>query len=102
MAFIDVLVTFPNMDEARRIVRRLLKKRLIACANVFPAQSMYRWDGKIEEHLEVAALMKTRKGNWPSLRAEVERLHPYEIPCITRMDASANPRYERWVREETK
>jgi periplasmic divalent cation tolerance protein len=101
MAFIDVYVTFPNMDEARRIVRCLLKKRLIACANVFPIQSMYWWSGRIEESLEVAALLKSRKANWPRLRAEVERLHPYDVPCITRMEASANLGYDRWVREES-
>jgi len=101
MAIIDVYVTFPNADEARRVSRELIKKRLIACANIHPVESIYRWKGKVEETFEVAAHMKARKSGWRKLKEEIGRLHPYEVPCIIMHEATANKSYIDWVRKET-
>jgi len=101
MSFIAVYITYPNMDEARKVVGRLLKKRLIACANLFPVESMYWWEGREEEALEIVSVVKARRKDWKKLVAEVERIHPYETPCIVRYDVKANASYERWVKAET-
>ncbi len=98
---IDVYVTFPNAEEARRVSRELIKKRLIACSNIHPVESIYRWRGKVEETLEVAARMKARKSGWRRLREEIARLHPYEVPCIIMHEARASKSYADWVRKET-
>jgi periplasmic divalent cation tolerance protein len=102
MAFIVVYVTYPSRKEAHRITDALLEKRLIACANIFPAESKYRWKGKLEERLEIVSVMKAPAANWARIKAQILRLHPYEVPDITRMSAQANPGYERWIREEAK
>lgn len=47
--YIFVYIANPTRKEAERIARHLLKKRLIACANVFSAESLYQWKGKIEK-----------------------------------------------------
>jgi periplasmic divalent cation tolerance protein len=39
-------ITNPSKEEAKRIAKHLLDKRIIACANIFPIESMYWWDGK--------------------------------------------------------
>jgi periplasmic divalent cation tolerance protein len=101
MAFILVYVTHPDTDCARRIAKHLLEKRLVACANVFPIESMYWWVGRLEEKMEVVTLFKAPKRNWARLKAEIERLHPYDTPCIMRLDAKANAGFERWVGEVT-
>ena len=102
MSFILVYITHKNIKSARRIVSHLLKKRLIACANFFPIKSSYWWKGKIVNSSEIVSILKTRKGNWKKLKAEVEKIHPYEVPCIMKFVVEANESYENWIWTETK
>jgi len=102
MEFILVYITHKNRNEARKVVSHLLKRRIIACANIFPIESHYQWKGKIERAKEIVTIVKTRKENWKKVKAEVERIHPYEVPCIMKLDAEANASYESWIRKETR
>jgi len=42
-----VLITAKDRNEARRIARKLLNKKLAACVNFVPVESMFVWDGEI-------------------------------------------------------
>ncbi|MBD3389109.1 MAG: divalent cation tolerance protein CutA [Candidatus Altiarchaeales archaeon] len=101
MSFIIAYITNQDMEAAKKVASHLLGKRLIACANLMPIESMYWWRGKVEEGSEVVAIVKTRRENWEKVKEEVLRIHPYETPCIMRIDAEANRGYEEWIREET-
>jgi len=94
-------ITYENEQKAKEIVSVLLEKRLIACANIFPIKSSYWWKGKIEDSNEVVSIVKTRPELWDKLREEIERIHPYEVPCILRIEGRANESYARWLYEET-
>ena len=89
-----------NRVEAERISMHLLKKRLIACANIFPVKSMYWWKGRIAKENEVVLLAKTSKNKFGKLENEAKKIHSYEIPCIMLIDAKANKEYEKWVNKE--
>src|SRR3989338_9109010 len=102
MSFIVLYVTHKNKKEAEKIVSHLLKKHLIACANFFPIQSTYWWKDKIANAKEIVTLLKTRKENWKTVEIEIKKMHPYETPCIMKLDVKANKDYERWVGKETK
>jgi len=102
MAFIIIYVTHENGESAQKIVCHLLEKRLIACANFFPISSSYWWKNKIENSSEVVTLLKTRAENWEKVKAEILKIHPYETPCIIKMNVEANEEYEKWLKEETK
>jgi periplasmic divalent cation tolerance protein len=101
MAYIDVYITYPGREEAAKVLRHLLKKRLVACGNIYPIGSIYWWRGKLVEADEFILLVKTRKEYWSKLKAEVSRTHPYEVPCISRCVSSANASFEKWLRDET-
>ena len=96
-----VMSTFPNEDDAARVVRVLVEERLIACGNLLPgARSLYRWQDEIKDEREVVALMKTRKQDWPALMSRLHDLHPYDVPeCIALRIASGSPRYLAWLEE---
>lgn len=100
MELITLYVTYPSEKEAERIVQHLLKKKLIACANIFPIRSLYTWKGKLEDTQEVASLLKTRKENGPLVKKEIEKMHPYEVPCIEKFSTEANAAYASWVLSE--
>ena len=45
-----VITTAGSHTEARRIADVLLERRLAACINLVPGvESVYRWEGKVEE-----------------------------------------------------
>lgn len=96
-----IYITNPDRKTAKKIALRLLKKRLIACANIFPVESVYWWEGKIENAKEVVLILKTKE-NFNKIKNEVKKIHPYSIPCIIKFDAEANKEYEEWLKRETK
>jgi periplasmic divalent cation tolerance protein len=102
MGLIMVYVTCKDRSEARNIANQLLKKKLIACANLFPAESIYRWKGKAVDERETALLLKSTEQKFGKIKEEVKRLHSYEIPCIERIVTTANRDYEHWVARETR
>lgn len=91
----------PNNEEAKKIVKHLLKKKLIACANIFPIESFYHWKGKMESGKEFVSLLKASEKNWEKVQKEVKQLHSYEIPCIIKINAEANEEFEKWVKSES-
>jgi periplasmic divalent cation tolerance protein len=97
-----VLVTCGSRREARKIARRVVERRLAACVNVIetPVHSTYRWKGKIEQAREVLLLMKTSRSRVGALRAEVERLHSYDVPEFVALPiVSGSPRYLAWLED---
>jgi periplasmic divalent cation tolerance protein len=101
---VSVYATFANADEARIIARKVVDERLAACANILgPSQSIYRWEGKMEEAEEVAALFKTAEPQAEALIARIAELHSYDVPAITVWPiAAAHAPYAEWVRDAAK
>ena len=95
-----VYITCKDEKEAIKISKRLLEKRLIACSNIFPIRSLYRWKGKIKDEKEFVIMAKTIDKNYNKIKKEVSQMHSYDIPCILRINAEANESYEQWVKEE--
>lgn len=102
MNFIIIYITYKNIREAKKVAEKLLEDRLIACVNYFPIESSYWWHGKVETGKEIVSLVKTRKSNWSKVKKAVEAIHPYETPCIMKLDVSANDAYAQWILDETK
>ena len=50
--FLAALTTAPSVETAKRLVRTLVERRLIACGTVIPgALSTYWWQGAVAEAL---------------------------------------------------
>ncbi len=90
-------ITCKDKKEAENISMLLLKKRLIACANIFPVRSMYWWKGKIAKGNENVIIAKTINKNFKRLESEVKKAHSYDIPCILIIDSKANKDYGQWA-----
>jgi periplasmic divalent cation tolerance protein len=97
-----VYITNPNKKEAIKIARYLLKKRLIACANVFPVESFYWWKGKIQNEKEFVLIGKALAKNFVKIKKEVKKVHSYLIPCVLKIPVRANKEFFNWVKTETK
>ena len=103
MTFILVYATFKDTGEAEKIIRHLLEQQLIACGNIFPVTSFYRWKDEIASSSEITALLKTRKDNWEKVKTYIESVHSYEIPCVIRLEeVESNESFAAWIQAETK
>lgn len=75
------LTTVGSLEEGRRLARLLVERRLAACVNLLPhVNSVYRWQGAVEEAAEVLLVMKTSAEMLPALEAAVRELHAYKVP----------------------
>ena len=95
-----VYVTCKDKSEAEKISMGLLKKRLIACANIFPVKSLYWWNKKIVNERDNIIILKTNEKNFGNVVAEVKKMHSYKIPCILKIGATANKEYGMWADKE--
>ncbi len=96
---IVVFVTAPNLTEAQKIAKRLVKLKLAACVNVTePVRSVYRWEGKVEQAREHLMIIKTTRDMFKQVEAEILSNHSYttpEIICLPIIDGTAN--YLAWI-----
>lgn len=93
----------PDAATAERIARALVEERLAACVNRLPGvQSIYRWQGEVEQADEVLLLIKTTADRLPALTARLHALHPYELPELVAVEVRAGlPAYLDWVAAQT-
>ncbi len=97
MAILLFYVTHPDEATARRIAGQMVEQRLAACANVFPIQSAYWWDGAVQTEGEWVSILKTSPCCEAALEKALRAVHPYQTPCFLRFEARANEDYERWI-----
>lgn len=98
MAFLAIYITHGTERAAKMVSNELLKKKIVACANIFPISSAYWWQGTIANEKEWVSLVKTIPENWEQLQTAVKAIHPYTVPCIMKIEVSANEEYEQWIR----
>ena len=85
-----VLCTFPDLEKARQIGTALVERQLVACVNLLPGvESIYRWNGQVEQAAEVLGVFKTASDLYPALAQALAALHPYEVPEIVALEPSA-------------
>jgi periplasmic divalent cation tolerance protein len=98
-----VLTNVPDFDCAQIVAWTLIESRLAACVNLMPTvQSIYRWQGQIEEATEITLIIKTTSQHYESLQHAIVKLHPYDVPEIiaTPIVAGYAP-YLHWIATET-
>jgi len=98
-----VYMTAGSKEEATKIARELVARRLTACVNMIdPMQSVYWWDGAVQEDREVALIAKTTEARMPELIDSVTSLHSYDCPCIVSLPVSGgNAEFLEWIAGET-
>lgn len=96
-----VLTTTGSREEAQRIGRVLVERRLAACVNIVPGiESIYRWQDKIEHSDECLLIIKSTGAAIDQLCVAIKELHSYELPeciCVEIEDGSAE--YLKWLSE---
>ena len=98
-----MLVTTKNVREAKKIAKALLAEKLVACANIVKGvESLFWWEGKINQANEVLLILKTRKSLVKRVVKMVKKLHSYSVPEIIALEIKEgyNP-YHKWINDST-
>ncbi len=102
-AYIVVHTTFDSRDEAGRVAALVVKKRLAACAQIESIQSIYHWEGKVENNPEFRVVFKTRGELYDLLEKFIIAEHSYDVPEIIALPIlDGSGEYLKWIDESTR
>ena len=104
MGAVIVLVTYPTDRDPLALARLLVDEQLVACVNVLPPmQSVYRWEGKVEQAAEHQLVMKTTRERVEALKARLVDLHPYDVPEVLVLPVvDGGEPYLKWLTESVR
>lgn len=94
-----VYITHDSKEHASTFGQQIVSRKLAACYNAFPIQSMFWWKESLETADEWVTVFKTSVNHLPKLRRACHELHPYEVPCIMSWEVEVNNDYGNWVLE---
>jgi periplasmic divalent cation tolerance protein len=99
---IVVLSTCGSVKEAELIARSLVERRLAACVNLIPGiRSIYRWKDAVEDSQEILMVIKSSRALLEEVRAEIVKLHSYEVPEVLAMPiVDGAETYLDWMERE--
>ncbi|HZE26184.1 MAG TPA: divalent-cation tolerance protein CutA [Terriglobales bacterium] len=94
-----VLTTTASQEEARMIARGLVEGRLAACVNIVAKiESVYRWEGKVEEAEEYLLIIKTTEAASARVQGAIQEMHSYDLPeCIVVPVTDGSVPYLNWI-----
>ncbi|MEO0162787.1 MAG: divalent-cation tolerance protein CutA [candidate division WOR-3 bacterium] len=99
--YIQVFTTVEKKEDAEKIAKIVVEKRLAGCVQILgPIKSTYWWKGKIENAEEWLCIIKSKKELYPELEKTIREIHPYETPEIIAMPIIAGYEgYLKWLSE---
>src|SRR3954467_6584833 len=101
--YVIVLTTLPADVDAAAFAESLVEARVAACVNLMPImQSIYRWQGQIEQDSERQVVIKTSRLRIDALWQRVRDLHPYDVPEFVVLPiVDGNQGYLQWIGDST-
>ncbi len=100
--FAIVYTTTKDKEEAKRIASALVEQKLAACVNMHPIDSVYVWEGKVEEEPEIALSIKTTSDMITPVTTCIQNMHSYDLPAIICWKIDGENEYLEWIAETVK
>ena len=98
-----VTISCPDREVAARLGRELVAASLVACAQLFPIHSIYRWEGQVQAEDEYLLQAKTTEDRLEDIERFVLPRHPYDVPEILALPVQGgHGPYLDWVRAQTR
>jgi len=93
-----IITTAADKESAKKIARLLVEKKLAACVQLLPIESIYFWQNKICEENETALLIKSRTILFEEIKTAIKENHVYEVPEIIQIPIMDGlPEYLKWI-----
>jgi periplasmic divalent cation tolerance protein len=100
--YLQVTTAVSTRDDAEAIAAALVQRRLAACVQIVgPVQSVYRWQGAVEQAQEWLCVAKTTRAKYAAVEAAIRELHLYECPEIVALAIEAGSAdYLAWLGDQ--
>lgn len=96
----SVATTVASRAEAQALARKMVEAKLAACAQIEGIESVYIWEGALQQEGEFRILFKTVEARYDALEAALKAAHPYSLPMILAVPAArVSVDCARWVEE---
>ena len=93
-----IITTCENRETAKAIAKLLVERRLVACVQMIPIDSIYLWKEKICEESETMLLIKSRKILFEEVVIAIRENHTYEIPEVVQIPITGGlSEYLKWI-----
>ena len=92
-----VITTESDYNNAQNLANHILKMQLSKCVSLRRIDSIYWWEGSLEEAQEVQITIKTKPELLEHLIVNLKKKHTYEIPQIICLRASSSAEYKEWL-----
>ena len=92
-----LITTEPNKKTAEKIAKLLISKKLAACVNLKNIYSIYEWEGKIEEVVEIEITIKSKPKLKNALIDFLQKKTSYDIPQFIYKKLNSEKKYKNWL-----
>ena len=94
-----LITTVPNKLLANKIAKELIESELAACISIKQIQSIYKWQGDIEENKEFEITIKSLPKNLNKLTLILKSRISYEVPQLIYKIFDSENSYFQWIKE---
>jgi periplasmic divalent cation tolerance protein len=100
--FALVMTTCGDKANAELIAARLVEERLSACVQMFPIESVYRWEGAVQHENEWMLFCKIKSNKYADVEAAIRAAHTYSNPEIVEVAIEKGAQsYLAWIASAT-
>ena len=93
-------LTCADDNEANKISKVLLKKKLIVCAKKVSVSSSFFWEARVNQAQEVVLLLETEERLFAEIEQEIKKLHSHKVFVLFSIPITkAAKGIKEWMRE---
>ncbi|MGC9603572.1 MAG: divalent-cation tolerance protein CutA [Minisyncoccia bacterium] len=90
--------TCRDIEEARKLSKLFVEKKVVACVDMWPVESCYIWEGALKCENEYALLIKTNESKVQDVEDIIHQNHSYSVPVVATVDVRrVNRDYKEWM-----
>ena len=98
-----VQTTCKDIEEAKKIAKIVIEKKLAACVQISEIESLYMWNNELCDDKEKLLVIKTKKKNFKKIQREIKENHSYDLPEIISIDIeNVSKEYKKYIGDNTK
>ena len=99
---IAVFTTIDDLERAQAIATSLVERKLAACVQISEIESVYSWQGAVQEDRELRLMAKTVADRYAEVETAIREMHTYDLPAIYAFGMrEAFAPFAEWVEENS-
>ena len=96
-----IYTTCATPEEAKRLGKLILEKKMGACVDYWPVDSMFHWKDGIKQISQVMLSISTFENKLEAVNDLISEHHSYSVPMIAGVDVRRiNRAYRGWMTTE--